>query len=380
MKKFLLIIIVIILSIGGYLMGCTSVIRENSENLYMRRIMDSKNFNGKKFVNLSDTPIGHPGTTGNTIMHWITGDEVREPEYKLKNFNVNLKIYKNQPPSGLRVTWLGHSIVLIEIDGKRFLTDPMWSRRASPFKAIGPARFFKVPIELGDLPPLDGIIISHDHYDHLDEATIRKLKKRNVPFYTPLGVGKHLYKWGIPKERIKEMDWGDSIRVGKSHRIIATPARHFSGRSITRRNRTLWASFVIQGPQHKVYFSGDSGYFSGFKEIGKEHGPFDLTIIEVGAYHPNWDTVHLGPENALKAHKDLRGKIMLPIHWGTFQLAMHGWTEPAEQLMEMAQKEGISLSLPQPGQALVESNLTFNSRWWEPENKIIDQAVVHEYQ
>lgn len=262
------------------------------------------------------------------------------------------------------MTWISHSTVFIEIDGKRFLTDPVWSKRASPFTFAGPSRFFDPPLSLEELPEIDGVIISHDHYDHLDRSTIIKLGRRALHFYLPLGVGKYLKQWGIPANQIHEMGWSDSVMLGGSHRLIAAPARHFSGRSLLRRDQTLWASWVMIGPQHKVYFGGDSGYFPGYKEIGETYGPFDLTILEIGAYHPNWGAIHLGPVNAVKAHLDLQGKVLLPVHWGTFALAFHQWNEPVEELIIEANRQKIVLMLPQPGRPENVPAMSFNSEWW----------------
>ncbi|PKN19532.1 MAG: MBL fold metallo-hydrolase [Deltaproteobacteria bacterium HGW-Deltaproteobacteria-6] len=328
--------------------------------------MKSKNFQGDKFVNPIPTTISKPGTLSSTLWKWISGDEDRQPRFKIEPFKTDADQLNSLPASGLRVTWISHSTVLIEIDGKRFLTDPMWSKRASPFSFAGPSRFFDPPLALDKLPKIDGVIISHDHYDHLDEATIIKLGKQGINFYMPLGVGEYLEEWGIPAGQIHELDWSDSIMVGENHKLTATPACHFSGRSLFGRDKTLWASWVIAGAKHKVYFGGDSGYFPGYKDIGEKYGPFDLTILEIGAYHPNWGAIHLGPVNAVKAHIDLQGKILLPVHWGTFTLALHEWAAPVEELIAEANSKHIALMLPRPGQPLSVPNLAFNSEWWKP--------------
>lgn len=366
MKRITIILCALIAALVIYYIDCESSPGENNNETRKESIMKSKNYREDKFVNPIPTKISKPGTIFSTVWKWISGDEERQPRYKIETSKPDTDQLNSLAESGLRVTWINHSTVLIEIDGKRFLTDPMWGKRASPFSFAGPSRFFDPPLELDKLPNIDGVIISHDHYDHLDKTTIIRLGKRGIHFYMPLGVGEYLEEWGIPAQQIHELDWSDSVTVGENHKLIATPARHFSGRSLLNRDNTLWASWVITGTKHKVYFGGDSGYFPGYKDIGEKYGPFDLTILEIGAYHPNWGTIHLGPVNAVKAHLDLKGKILLPIHWGTFTLALHEWTAPIEELITEAGSKNIALMLPRPGQPLSAPNMEFNSEWWKP--------------
>ena len=206
------------------------------------------------------------------------------------------------PPSGLRATWLGHSTVLLEIDGWRVLTDPVWGTRASPVSFFGPKRFHPAPVALNALPPVDVVVISHDHYDHLDYPTIRALAATRVPFVTSLGVGAHLQGWGIAPERITELDWWESHTVpGTGLTITAAPSQHFSGRTFKTRNATLWSSLVMRGPRHGVFFSGDTGLSTEYQTIAQRLGPFDLALLEVGAWYPAWGDMHLGPDNELQA-------------------------------------------------------------------------------
>lgn len=270
--------------------------------------------------------------------------------------------YATPPASGLRVTWLGHSTVLIEIDGKRVLTDPVWGPRASPFTWVGPKRWYEPLIELEQLPPIDVVAISHDHYDHLDLPTIERMREWNTQFVTPLGVGAHLEYWGISRERITELDWWQEKEID-SLRLVCSPARHASGRHLFDRDHTLWAGYAILGPQHRVYFSGDTGLFPEFADIGQKYGPFDLTMVEVGAYNQAWPDWHSGPEQAVQAHQMLSGKRFLPIHWGLFTLASHNWTEPMERTVVVAERLGVSVLTPRPGES-VEPETAMTERWW----------------
>lgn len=285
------------------------------------------------------------------------------PAKKMGPFKTDADIYNTPPASGLRVTWVGHSSLLIEIDGCTILTDAVWSNRVSFSQLMGPKRFFQPPIALSDLPKIDAVICSHDHYDHLDKATIQFFAGSQIPFYCSLGVGQYLQSWGIGKEFITEMDWGDSANIGQDCKITTTPARHFSGRGITNRNETLWSSFVIKGSKHNIFFGADSGWHPQFAEIGEAYGPFDLTMLEVGAYGKYWPDIHMGPDHASNAHIALKGKLMMPIHWGTFNLALHDWYEPIELLLIYAHKKDIALFVPEPGKP-TEVNGAFNSEWW----------------
>ncbi len=317
---------------------------------------------GKKFLNPIPTDEAGFDKMIPILKEYLNNKAEGTPKKTLGPFKTNVSIYNTPPESGLRVTWVGHSSLLIEIDGKRILTDPVWSNRVSFTQFFGPKRFFQPPIALADLPPLDAVIVSHDHYDHLDMATIQFFKGKKTPFYCSLGVAQYLTKWGVAGNYITELDWGDSAMIDGNIVLTATPARHFSGRGMFNRNETLWSSFVIKGPQHNIFFGADSGWFSGFQAIGATYGPFDLTMLEVGAYGKNWPDIHMGPDHASNAHIALKGKIMMPIHWGTFNLALHDWFEPIEKLVEFAQQKNIELFVPEPGKPTEVS--AYNSEWW----------------
>ncbi|SFU05490.1 L-ascorbate metabolism protein UlaG, beta-lactamase superfamily [Pseudovibrio denitrificans] len=272
----------------------------------------------------------------------------------------------NTPPeSGARVTWFGHSTLLVELEETRILIDPVWSKRASPLPWAGVERFYDPLIALEDLPEIDAVVISHDHYDHLDMATVQKLAQKRVKWIVPLGVGSHLEYWGVASADITELDWWQSTKVEETT-VTATPSRHRSGRSVTFSdvNATLWAGWAFNGLEHAVFYSGDTGMHDRFEEIGERLGPFDLTVIETGAYNPLWKDTHLGPEQAVLAHKLVKGKTMLPVHWGLFDLSSHNWTEPVERVMVAAEKYGVDLAVPLPGGSVEPGQVVSNTAWW----------------
>ncbi|MDT7702923.1 MAG: hypothetical protein QOJ30_5248 [Pseudonocardiales bacterium] len=268
----------------------------------------------------------------------------------------------------LAVTWFGHSSVLLEIDGCRVLADPVWGERVSPSPVFGPKRLHPAPAPLERLPPVDVLLISHDHYDHLDLPTVTAIaadpKHSAARFVVPLGIGAHLRSWGVPDERITELDWGGATRVA-GLTLTCAEARHFSGRSL-RRNTTQWSSWAIAGPRHRVYFGGDTGYTAAFARAGERLGPFDLTVLPIGAYAEVWPDVHMNPEESVAAHRDLRGGVLLPVHWATFNLGFHAWAEPVDRLRLAAGKAGIPLALPLPGQRIDLADPPEVHDWWSP--------------
>jgi L-ascorbate metabolism protein UlaG (beta-lactamase superfamily) len=273
--------------------------------------------------------------------------------------------WSRAPGTGLRATWLGHSTVLVEIGGYRVLTDPVWGPRASPSKLLGPKRFQPVPVPLRSLPPIDAVIISHDHYDHLDYPTILELAKFDVPFVTSLGVGAHLEAWGIPPARIFELDWWETYTSPTGElSITAGPSQHFSGRGLHDRNATLWSSMTIRSARHAVFFSGDTGLTTEYTTVRERLGPFDLVMLEVGAFHPSWGHIHLGPENALEAARLLGARAFLPVHWGTFALAMHDWDQPAEVLLARGPEMGAPLLMPRLGEPAEPAIPQKVRGWW----------------
>lgn len=259
---------------------------------------------------------------------------------------------------------LGHSSMLLQLAGQHWLIDPVFSERASPFSWAGPKRFHEVPKGIDTLAKIDGVIISHDHYDHLDQDTIVALSDRVTQFVVPLGVGEHLQKWGVPEDKIVQLDWWQRLEL-EGLSVTATPSQHFSGRGLTDGNQTLWASWVLKTPDLNLFYSGDSGYFPGFKTIGERYGPFDLTILENGAYDKQWPNVHMTPAETMQAHLDLQGKHLMPVHNGTFDLALHPWYEPFNEILALADSHNVPLITPEMGEPVNLNQPNNHNRWWK---------------
>ena len=337
----------------------------HASGLRLERMKASPRYVDGAFVNTAHVAQGlKKGTAAPTISEFLCGGQRRTPRAPLPSHSP-LQGWLAAPETGLRATWLGHSTVLLELDGARVLTDPVWGERASPVSFAGPKRFQPVPVSVAALPELDAVIVSHDHYDHLDYPTILELAKRDVPFFTSLGVGAHLQAWGVPAERITELDWWEEASVpGTGLSLNAAPSQHFSGRGLGGRNTTLWSSFVVRGPKHAVFFSGDTGLTPEYGAIRQRFGAFDLVLLEVGAFHESWGDIHLGPEHALEALHLLGGGRLLPVHWGTFNLALHAWDEPAETLLRLAPERGAELVMPMLGEPVEPARVESVEPWW----------------
>ncbi len=306
---------------------------------------DSPQFRDGHFHNRLPASVVDPGSSGSMAAEWARRGDIGRPKGVVPIVAPDLP----RRASELAATWLGHATVLLEVSGHWVLTDPVWSDRVSPSATVGPRRNHPVPMELADLPPLSAILISHDHYDHLDTATIDVLVElQDAPFVVPLGISAHLQRWGVPENRIVELDWGQSHRVGDLT-LTCTEAQHFSGRGFVR-NTTLWSSWVASAGERRVFFGGDTGYTPAFADIGAQYGPFDLTVLPIGAYDRRWRDVHMDPAEAVQCHLDVQGGALLPIHWATFDLAFHRWAAPADWVREEAAERGVAVALPRPGE------------------------------
>lgn len=328
------------------------------------RLQASPQYRNGSFVNVErQAPIE---ITWDYLREQFFGEQRREPTGNVPVIPMEPASLKAKPSIGLRTTWLGHASVLIEIDGHRILTDPVFSLRASPFQFIGPRRLHPPPIRLDQLTGIDAVVISHNHYDHLDEAAIRHLAAQGARFFVPLGVGAHMEAWDIPQTQIHEMDWWQEKKLGQLT-VTATPNRHYSGRGIFDYKATLWASWSLIGPEHRLFYSGDTGYSKLFRQIGTRFGPFDLNIIKIGSYGPgaSWRDIHMSPEEAIQVHLDVGGKRMLPVHWATFNLGIHAWDEPIERAVKAATLKNVRLLVPRIGETITAGQPFTNIRWWE---------------
>jgi len=356
--------------------ACTSMSKLDYEGYRKMRIEESANHKKEKFINRDGIDSTLSGSTWDAMKKMLFGGQQRVPEKPLEVKKIDPKLLTGGNADELKITWLGHSFTIIEIEGSLVLTDPMLGKRPSPVPFMGPKRYHKeLPIEVEEFPEIDLVIISHDHYDHLDYGTIKKLHPKVKHFIVPLGVGAYLEKWGVPKEKITSLDWWQQTTTAKGLRIAAAPAQHFSGRNPFSRNDTLWASWAIMGTKHRVFFSGDSGYNPAFKEIGFEYGPFDVTLMENGQYNKSWERVHMLPEQSLQAHIDVQGKVMLPIHWGAYNLSIHDWTEPVERLLKAAAKSKVVVATPRIGHTWKYGEAVPVARWW-PDIHKKKKAVV----
>jgi L-ascorbate metabolism protein UlaG (beta-lactamase superfamily) len=341
---------------AAVIVSCCSIAIKDDE------IMKSPSFKNGKFVNAVPNKEYTTGEYVRMTWEFFFGDkDGRVPKDPLPV--VVPEKFSSPPSNTIQYAWLGHSSIILELEGKRFLLDPVFSERASFSQWIGPKRFHPTPISLEELPHIDAVLISHNHYDHLDRMVIEHMKGNDTQFYVPLGIKKLILKWGIKEENIVEFDWWDETEIG-GIRVISTPARHFSARGVLDRDEAFWASWSIVGEKHNVFFSGDTGMTPQFSEIGERLGPFDITFMKIGAYDEQWPDMHIDPEEAVQAHLMLRGDQLVPIHWGTFDLGLHHWQEPVERLIVAAEKENVSILSSKIGETVVPSE-HINSYWWQ---------------
>jgi len=329
------------------------------EGQRLARIEASPHYRDGAFANTIHTSMDMSADSVLSVLKEFMNAKNTRPDEPLP---VNFSERKSNPDSLIHVTWFGHSAVLLEIEGRRILLDPMFGPAASPVSFFGKRFDYQEPIDFDQFVNIDAVVISHDHYDHLDYGSIQKLIPNVGHFYVPLGLGTHLERWGVVSAKITELDWWESASAA-GITYTATPQRHFSGRGITDRNSTLWASWVVEGASHKVYFSGDGGYGPHFEQIGKRFGPFDLAMIECGQYNVKWKDIHLMPEQTMQAFLDLKGKVLIPIHWGAFDLAIHPWTESVERL-NRANTTGVFIATPTIGTRYPVGTRQPTTNWW----------------
>lgn len=334
-----------------------------------------KSFKKGTFKNIEDTVV-MTSMDLSTIYKYFTKQDII-PEFTIPVEKSDLKSYLGEQKNDVKVIWFGHSALFLEINNKKIFLDPMLSEVAAPHPLLGTKRFnTNLPMEIEDIPELDAVLISHDHYDHLDYVSITKLKDKVKMFYVPLGIAAHLKLWGVDVAKIVELDWWEEVRLGELT-FISTPSRHFSGRGLFDRNSTLWSSWVIKGKEVSIFFSGDSGYNKSFKEIGERYGPFDLTLMECGQYNEGWSEIHMMPEETVQAHIDLKGQLLLPIHWGAFKLSVHSWQEPIERLLKKANSLHVNVTTPKIGEVVILGELIPSSKWWK-QSEYVDNLFMHD--
>ncbi len=317
------------------------------------------------FQNLIPTSIDYSWSSMVRMMKlYIKGNPNKSPQSELPTQDLDTASWNSANTD--QIMWYGHSAFLLKMNEKTILIDPMLGNTPAPHPALGASRYSKeLPVEIEELQEVDLIIISHDHYDHLDYGSIKQLNAKTKMFYVPLGVGAHLKKWGVSEDRIKEFNWWDEAKL-ETIDIAFTPARHFSGRKIGNNNTTLWGSWVLKGSNTKIFFSGDSGYGPHFEEIGNKYGPFDITLMECGQYNENWDQIHMMPEESVKAAKDVQAKVMMPIHWGAFTLAMHDWNDPVKRSTAEAERLAIDCITPVIGEVIALDTISVTqNEWWK---------------
>lgn len=332
----------------------------------LERMIASPNYDGEIFQNTIETNMDISLSDFPSMMYkFLKGTERAEPDKTIMTSPFEANLYPAVPDSQTAITWFGHSSALVKFEGKTLLFDPVFSPRTSMISFMGPKNFkLDSYMQVEDLPEVDAVIISHDHYDHLDYQTILKLKEKVDHFFVPLGIGAHFERWEIPADAITELDWWEEADF-EGLTMVLTPARHFSGRGLADRNTTLWGSWAIIGENQKIYFSGDGGYTPEFQKIGEAYGPFDLAFIECGQYNEMWAQIHMMPEEGVQASIDLQARVMIPIHWGKFPLALHTWEDPVVRMTAKADEMGVEYLLPTIGETIILTEDEPKSRWWE---------------
>lgn len=332
----------------------------------LKRVQASPHYQDGTFVNIQPHPPLKTAEFWDYLVEQLSGDQVRVPPSDIPVMAITPALLQPFPVTGLRAIWLGHSSVYIELDGFRLLVDPVFSDYVSPIDGIGPKRFHPSPIAMTDLPMIDAVIVSHDHYDHLDINTVQYLSSKGTRFIVPLGVGAHLDAWEVPKNQITELDWWESTSIN-GLKVVCTPAQHYSSRGLFDYKETLWSSWSIIGPEHRFFYSGDTGFSDHFEQIGNRLGPFDLGIIKIGQYGPgdSWGYSHMNPEEAVKASIAVQAGRMLPVSWGTFNIAFHDWNEPIVWAVKAANEHDVDLVTPRLGEVVIVGEPFQSYSWWE---------------
>lgn len=354
--------IIALLTLGGFLFMQQAVFGVNPSGKRLERIEQSPNYREGIFQNLNPTEVMlKDASMVKMLRDFFNKPKETEPSYTLPSVQTNLTAVADDKPS---IVWFGHSSYLIKSKGKTVLVDPVFSGNASPVAFFAKAFDGANGYGAKDMPNIDALVITHDHYDHLDYKTILALQPKIKTIYTSLGVGAHLEHWGIPAEKIVELDWNQHQKISDSMEITAVPARHFSGRSFTRA-KTLWSAFVLSIDGYKIFIGGDSGYDTHFKTIGQQHGPFDIALLEAGQYGANWPNIHMMPEETIIAAKDLNTKVLMPVHWAKFALALHNWDEPITRVVAEAHKQNIKITTPLIGEVVVLDSIYPEKEWWK---------------
>lgn len=359
------LVLILILIVGVIFINFSPQFGAKTTGDSYERFKRSENFKEGKFRDIEKTTTMTKMDVSTIMQYFTKGDTVPKFTFPVEKSNSIKGEDAIATGEKVKVTWFGHSALLLEINNSKIFFDPMLGNAPSPISWVGTKRFNKeLPMKIEDIPELDAVLISHDHYDHLDYWSIIQLKDKVKKFYVPLGLAAHLKAWGVDEAKIVELDWWEDAKF-EELTFACTPSRHFSGRGLTNRDSTLWCSWVVKAENTKIFFSGDTGYNQSFKKIGEKFGPFALTLLECGQYNEGWAEIHMMPEQTVQAHIDLRGELLLPIHWGAFKLSVHSWQEPVERLIAKANSLGVKVTTPRIGEQVILGKAAPCSRWWE---------------
>lgn len=333
------------------------------------RIKKSAQYKDGKFQNPFETPMTTEGSTWDLMKRYTIVPRIDPaPKGEIPVTYLNHLDWNGSDSVDLQFSWLGHSSILIRLEDKNILLDPVLENRASPVSFAGPKRFHPAPVTANELPSIDIVLITHDHYDHLEKPTMEALADKAGLFIAPLGIGTLLEKWGVPPEKVIDLDWWEHHMVD-SLTITVTPAFHYASRGLFDRNKRLWCSYAINGKERSIFISGDGGYYDEFKKVGEELGPFDMSFLKIGSYDETWKQIHMTPEGAIQQHLDVQAKVLVPLHWATFDLALHPWYEPMERLITDAEKHDVQFLTPRIGQKIMHNQLPDLDHWWREVDK-----------